>query len=58
MIVKFLVSNKHMQLHMVLVQIIFLSAAVAQSTENDSTVEMVENSTQSALRNPIAGKFS
>lgn len=51
---KFLVSNKHMQLQLILVQF-FLSAAIADSNDSHA-VEMAENSTQSALRNQIAGK--
>lgn len=49
----FLVTNKHLQLQLVLIQ--FLSAALADDGSNVS-VEMVENSTQTALRNQIAGK--
>lgn len=49
----FLVTNKHLQLQLVLIQ--FLSAALADDGSNVS-VEMVDNSTQAALRNQIAGK--
>jgi hypothetical protein len=53
---KYLVSNKHLQLQMLLVQF-FLSAVLADSNDSNA-VEMAENSTQSALRNQIAGKLS
>jgi hypothetical protein len=53
---KYLVSNKHLQLQMLLVQFL-LSAAIADSNDSNA-VEMAENSTQSALRHQIAGKLT
>jgi hypothetical protein len=50
---KYLVSYKTLQLQVLLVQ--FLSAAMADSNDS-STAEIAANSTQSALRNQIAGK--
>jgi hypothetical protein len=55
-ITKHLVSNKHFQVQMLLVQF-FLSATIADSNDSN-TVEMAENATQSALRNQIAGKLT
>lgn len=53
---KSLVSNKHLQLQLLLVQF-FLSATIADNNDSKD-VEMAEISTQSALRNQIAGKVN
>lgn len=52
---KYLVSNKHMQLQLLFAQ--FLLSVVIADNNDSNTLEAAENSTQSALRNQIAGKF-
>lgn len=56
MMMNYLVSNKHLQLQLSLIQ--FLSVVLAFETGGSSNgiVDMAENSTQSTSRNQIAGK--
>lgn len=52
---KYLVSNKHLQLQLLFAQ--FLLSVVIADNNDSNALEAAENSTQSALRNQIAGKL-